>query len=46
METVYAPAHQQVCHRVDCACTLTVPASAWQIAADKRRDSPRRDSAR
>ena len=40
MEAVYARAHQQVCQCVDCACTLTVPASAWQIAADKRRDAP------
>jgi hypothetical protein len=40
METVYARAHQQVCQCVDCACTLTVPAGAWQIAAGKGRDSP------
>ena len=40
METVYARAHQKVCQCVDCASTLTVPASAWDIAAEKRRHSP------
>ena len=37
METVYERSHQQVCQCVDCGCTLTVPATAWTVAAAKRQ---------
>ena len=40
METVYERSHQKVCQCLDCGCTLTVPATAWDVAASKRRDSP------
>ncbi|HEX6163663.1 MAG TPA: hypothetical protein VFZ31_09875 [Vicinamibacterales bacterium] len=38
METVYERSHQKVCQCVDCGTTLTVPATAWDIAARKRDD--------
>ena len=40
METVYARPHQKVCQCVDCACTLTVPVNAWDVATSKRHTTP------
>ena len=40
MESVYERPHQKVCQCLDCACTLTVPVAAWEIAAAKRRTPP------
>ena len=40
METVYERAHQKVCQCVECATTLTVPVTAWTIAAERRRSTP------
>ena len=40
METVYARPHQKVCQCVDCACTLTVPVSAWDVASRKQNNEP------
>lgn len=35
MEAVYSRAHQKVCVCVDCHTSVTVPASAWKIKAEK-----------
>jgi len=40
MEMVYERPHQKVCQCVDCGSTLAVPATAWNIASDKRRTPP------
>jgi hypothetical protein len=40
METVYARPHQRVCQCVDCACSLTVPVTAWAVASRKRMPPP------
>ncbi len=36
MEAVYTRVHQKVCVCVDCHTSITVPASAWKIKAEKR----------
>ena len=40
METVYQRSHQKVCQCLDCGSSLTVPATAWDIAARKRLGRP------
>ena len=36
MEAVYSRVHQKVCVCVDCHTSITVPASAWKIKANKK----------